>query len=151
MLCPSKLWFGTLKSFHKNALDSEDFEDFFRSLHTFASHNVFVSWDSVLYEGLVDLRLEGFLSEDAFPTQSQKADVLAASPRLRSLILVDFRIQGEEESTFSPIHLKDRQVLRLESDFPEGLRSVCPPLTASPNPVSTNIALSYDPGFIARA
>lgn len=131
----------------------DDFEVFFRSLFSLTLQNSFVPWGSAAYHGLVELRLERLHEATQVVTQSQLAGVLAASPRLRSLMLIETRVARDDlESRFSPIRLGSLSVLSLESsEFSRDFRLVYPLLAVESDSLSMSITLDDDVDFIAEA
>ncbi|KAG8715052.1 hypothetical protein FRC08_011050 [Ceratobasidium sp. 394] len=91
------------------------------SIKTLHLQNTRFDWGSVVYHGLVDLRLEGSDSRDIYMTVSEFANVLARSPGLVTLklshVAVTRWIWGTADlvdlSTLSPITFKYLKVLNL--------------------------------------
>jgi hypothetical protein len=128
-----------------------DFEVFFGSIHTLDLRNALAPWGSTMYQGLVELRLSWVSTYGWYPTQSQIAGVLAASPKLRSLVLTDLPMKSEPGFIPSPVTLNDLQVLSLESFGVTGLWLVFPLITGGSDTLSVSLTLEDSWSFVANA
>jgi hypothetical protein len=106
---------------------SDEFEALFGSLHTLDLRDVSAPWSSAMYQG--SSSFDRVPHPDWYPTQSQIAGVLTASPRLRSLTLTHLQIRQEPGFISSPVTLNGLQVLSIESFTPGGMCLVLPLIT----------------------
>ncbi|KAG9086050.1 hypothetical protein FS749_003938 [Ceratobasidium sp. UAMH 11750] len=126
----------------------EEFNSFFRSFHTFVVRRYEIP-QVLFHEGLVELYLEGLDDEPISPTRTQFAAALAASPRLRTLILVQFEfdLSGDIlEDYLTPATLNYLEYLTLEHG---SYQQVFPLLSIGSEYLNMSITLSADQGYIA--
>ncbi|KAG9079573.1 hypothetical protein FRC06_007658, partial [Ceratobasidium sp. 370] len=112
------------------------------SITTLHLRNTRFDWGSVVYHGLVDLRIEGTDGSPIRVTVSELAKVLARSPRLTTLKLSDIVITKwlwgtniVDQSALSPITFNCLEVLNLVKIGSEDLELILPML-AQPNAAS---------------
>ncbi|KAG8778522.1 hypothetical protein FRC12_024935 [Ceratobasidium sp. 428] len=98
-------------------------------------HSTKFSWDSPMYHGLVDLRIQGDDFADIEISVLQLANVLAMSPDLISLRLWRVRIAASRGWVPTPIVLRRLHVLNLIHLFGEGVGPILP-LISQPNPAA---------------
>ncbi|KAG8721334.1 hypothetical protein FRC09_008054 [Ceratobasidium sp. 395] len=98
-------------------------------------HSSKFSWDSPVYHGLVDLRIQGDDFADIEISALQLANVLAMSPDMASLRLWRVRIAASRGWVPTPIVLGRLHVLNLVHLFGEGVGPVLP-LISQPNPAA---------------
>ncbi|KAG8790712.1 hypothetical protein FRC12_011217 [Ceratobasidium sp. 428] len=92
----------------------ERIEAFFAPVQHLALHNQYIGWSSALYHGLIELDLFFYPKFDHFPTASEFAAMLSASPCLRALKLRGFGLQLQNSlDTVEPIRLDCLEVLFL--------------------------------------
>ncbi|KAG8779807.1 hypothetical protein FRC12_023822 [Ceratobasidium sp. 428] len=84
----------------------ERIEEFLASIQYLALHHHYVEWSSTLYHGLIELDLSFGPSFVQFPTASEFAAILSASPGLRALKLHGFGLQLQDSlDAVEPIRL----------------------------------------------
>jgi hypothetical protein len=126
-------------------------ERFFSSLDTVALQNSRVSWSSAMFEGLVELRIDTAEDSRFHPTQSQIAGVLAASPRLRSLMLINIAVEMQPGFVAVPIAMNHLEILSLESSNGADFSLLLPLISHGSDSICMSLTLDDDPSFIAEA
>ncbi|KAG8715358.1 hypothetical protein FRC09_016671 [Ceratobasidium sp. 395] len=97
-----------------NPMSMERIEAFFAPVQYLALHHLYVGWSSALYHGLIELDLNFSSSFIQFPTATEFAAILSASPGLRALKLHGFGLNAQDEQhAVEPIRLDYLQVLFL--------------------------------------
>ncbi|KAG8715361.1 hypothetical protein FRC09_016674 [Ceratobasidium sp. 395] len=92
----------------------EQIEAFLASIQYLALHHHYVGWSSTLYHGLIELDLSFEPSFVQFPTASEFAAILSASPGLRALKLHGFGLHLQDLlDAVEPIRLNYLEVLFL--------------------------------------
>ncbi|KAG8735557.1 hypothetical protein FRC10_010398, partial [Ceratobasidium sp. 414] len=96
-------------------ITKSDFEAFFQPVRTLHLAANFIPLDSTIYRGLVELSISGGSGYALQPQHSKRqlAAVLAACPKLRTLVLLDFAATPDQN--FSPIQipLNDLEIFTL--------------------------------------
>ncbi|KAG9124634.1 hypothetical protein FRC07_010844 [Ceratobasidium sp. 392] len=92
---------------------------FFGSLRTLRLQNTLIDRSFAIHSGLVELWLESI--GNWYPTQVEIVGILAASPRIRLLTLINLDIREPLISMPNPVALNELEVLTLEAAYPEYL------------------------------
>ncbi|KAG9091564.1 hypothetical protein FS749_016436 [Ceratobasidium sp. UAMH 11750] len=132
----------------------EEFNNLFRSCHTFAVRGCEIFPGVPFHEGLVELRLEGLDEPPMCPTRTQLAAALTASPRLRTLTFVYFKLDhsGEIlEDNPAPATLNHLEYLTIESVNTDDYQYVLPLLSIGSESLNMSMTLSTHPGYITVA
>ncbi|QRW03331.1 isoamyl alcohol oxidase [Ceratobasidium sp. AG-Ba] len=130
-------------------LDQGYVNPFLAPLRTLRLEYFFFHWDSAAYRGLAHLEISHLPSECS-PTLKQMADILAASPELRTLKLrgVDIITGHDNVSSFSPITLSKVEVLSVQSAHRNPLVTLFPIVASISSELSLKVsskALREDP------
>ncbi|KAG8706371.1 hypothetical protein FRC08_001111 [Ceratobasidium sp. 394] len=130
---------------------TKKFEVFFRSLRTLSLENAKLDWRLGFYSGLIDLYL-GEMSMHEPCSQWDIAAILAASPRLRSLSIVDLDIviDGRHDVMPSAVALNDLNMLYLESGH-RNLWTVLQMITSTSDSIRMTLSFENYDQFIPVA
>ncbi|KAG8775394.1 hypothetical protein FRC12_001511 [Ceratobasidium sp. 428] len=123
------------------SISIEQMNAFFAPVRHLALHNHYIGWSSVLYHNLVELDLCFDSSFLYFPTTSEFAAVLSASPGLRTLKLFGFGLQPPSPSdAMGLVHLDHLETLFLKRIHRRSLKLLLPML----QPGSTPLYMRFD-------
>ncbi|KAG8740584.1 hypothetical protein FRC10_004121 [Ceratobasidium sp. 414] len=131
----------------------ESFKVFFGSLHTLSLENAQLDWRLGFYSGLVNLHI-GNAFKHASYSQWDIADVLAASPRLRSLAILglDIEIDTRRNGMPGPVALNDLNALCLESSYSTpNLWTVLQMITSTSASIRMSLSFTSQVEFIPAA
>ncbi|KAG8695504.1 hypothetical protein FRC09_009117 [Ceratobasidium sp. 395] len=129
------------------------YKAFFGSLHTLVLENAKLDWKLGFYSGLVDLYL-GPVSQFNPYTQWDIAVILEASPKLRSLALVDIeiRIDRNDPKVPSAIALNNLGLFRLESkESRQNLWIALQMITSTSDSIRLGLTFEDHPEFFPAA
>ncbi|KAG9078910.1 hypothetical protein FS749_009033 [Ceratobasidium sp. UAMH 11750] len=140
---------GISRNAEGSSLYPRSSKNFLSSLQVIRFENVAVHWGCPLYSGLTEIRIEFAFESSWYPTQRDVASLLAANPRLRSLILYCMRIRPHRGPTPAPVALDNLEVLGLETMNAKDLGLVLPLISSASGAIRVSLSLGDDPAYIS--
>ncbi|KAG8711340.1 hypothetical protein FRC09_020654 [Ceratobasidium sp. 395] len=134
-----------------DSISAEAFNTFFRTIKRVRLLSCRIPVPAVFSEALVELHLEDVYKSYGL-SQQELTTTLAASPRLRILVLANCYVQPSEE-TPAPVSLNHLQSLSLEctEDGPSGFEYVFPLLAIGSETLDMSLTLDDDSDFYIEA
>ncbi|KAG9082922.1 hypothetical protein FRC07_014064, partial [Ceratobasidium sp. 392] len=133
------------------SLRPQELSAFLSSLSNVHFENVALNWGHQIYSGLTEICIEFAFQSHWFPSQPDVANLLAANPGLRSLLLYGVRIRAQNASVPTPVPLDHLKVLGLETMDAKDLGLILPLISSTSDAIRVSLSLNDDPTFISAA
>ncbi|KAG9094275.1 hypothetical protein FRC07_011331 [Ceratobasidium sp. 392] len=111
---------------------------FLQNVASFSLCGGYFDWNSAAFANLEHLELV-WIAEVNGPTLSQIANILRASPRLRTLCLFEVSILADEKEQHAPIQLDNLEKLVLMTSYERVWVELLPLLSLGPHPLTIHL------------
>ncbi|QRV97078.1 F-box-like domain-containing protein [Ceratobasidium sp. AG-Ba] len=132
------------------ALSPAQLSRLFASLRAVHIENVAIDWAKIAFADLTHLHLEFGFESRQLPSQQDISRLLAASPRLQSLIIFGFTVTPSRPVP-APVALDHLQQLGLESMSMQSVGYVLPLISSSSDALRMAISMGDEPAFVDAA